>query len=247
MVEEDKAMDLKLIAGLFELQDCTLRETTRKESGKAVFELYHANRALFMYAETEEERVEWMEAFRINCQYKEGAYNRFQQSSQEAEIRVANVTKELEETKKTLDEFQAKTFLAEVHADERMAEVKKKEKEIVELSALRAKLQEVDEDLLQQKDIVTGLKTENERLKSELRTAASKALTLQAEQQAKAKEIAEAKEEPKLTVHVATDTLTPHEAELEAALETALAQVFELKEQKKVLVKEVKRLTKGAK
>jgi hypothetical protein len=257
MVEDAQAMDLKLITGFCELKDCTLRETTRKESGKVVFELYHANRSLFMYAESEEERAEWMEAFRVNCQYKERVYNRFQRGSQEGEIREANLKQELEETKKALDELRTKTEIAALHSEERMSEVKKKEKDIEELASLRAKLKEVDEDLAQQTEIVGNLKTDNERLKGEVQTlqtsnaaskgeiqtlqASNKALMLQCEELSKAKE---AKEEPKITLHVAEKVSSPDELELATALEKALAQVFELKEQKKVLVKEVKRLTK---
>lgn len=267
VVEEEKALDLKLIAGIIELQDCTLRETTRKEAGKPVFELYHVHRSLFMYAETEEERVEWIGAFKANCQYKEGIFNRFEQSAQEAEIREARVQSELEETKKALEELQAKTFLEEVHSEQRMAEVRRKEKEIEELAEIKIKLTQTEEDYLQQKELVAelkleierlkqesqneknerdiavaGLKSDNEQIKKALQTAQTTAQTLMLELD-QARSRSSIKDDSKVTLHVAEEKPSVPST-LEVELQAAQKKILELKEQKKVLIKEVKRLTK---
>lgn len=203
--------------GVAHLDECEVKDSSNKTKKQFSFEIYHPNRRLFeFYCDTEDERREWVAAI-------------------QAAIEASNTTKLAERAqnmRKEIDRLLQKNKRLQNESAERRA--------TIQLEDLRRT--ETDLHLKQKDREIDSLKAEREELKKRLQ-----ALEQSASVPAAAPPAAPTPSEQAQAQQAAEDSLTVKllETKLHDAngrLEEMAKEIEKLKAEKKVLLKEVKRL-----
>lgn len=101
------SLDIMHVKGIWELDDCVVKVSDRKEQGKSILELVRHNRSLLLYAETEEDFTHWKQILTKACRNREDLFVTLSDAMQE----TAKLKHELQQTTAALGDLETKAYV----------------------------------------------------------------------------------------------------------------------------------------